>query len=282
MSASPVARPAKGAGSGEADEGERLSKHVAQMLGCSRREAEQYIEGGWVRLDGKVVEVPQQRVLNQTVTVDPEASLLALGEVTLILHKPPNVLDSVQDDPAPAAAPPPGRARQARAPAMRCARELLTATNHSPHDTSDQRPLLRHFKQLQASVPLETAASGLVVFTQDWRVQRKLLEDMAQMEHELMLEVRGEVKAEVLIPIERALRDPRQRLPVAKISVSSASEARSILRLAVKGAHPGLAAYLGELAGLEIQALRRIRLGRVSLGDVAPGQWRYLAEYERF
>jgi len=142
--------------------------------------------------------------------------------------------------------------------------------------------LLRHFKQLQASVPLETAASGLLVFTQDWRVQRKLMEDMAQMEHELMVEVRGEVKADALIPIERALRDPRQRLPVAKISISSASTERSILRLAVKGAHPGLAAYLCELAGLEIQALRRIRLGRVSMGDVAPGQWRYLAEFERF
>jgi 23S rRNA pseudouridine2604 synthase len=121
-----------------------------------------------------------------------------------------------------------------------------------------------------------------VVFSQDWRVQRKLQEDMAQMEHELMVEVRGEVKAEALIAIERALRDPRQRLPVAKISIGSASEARSILRLAVKGAHPGLAAFLCELADLEIQALRRIRLGRVSLGDVAPGQWRYLAEYERF
>jgi 23S rRNA pseudouridine2604 synthase len=105
---------------------------------------------------------------------------------------------------------------------------------------------------------------------------------MAQMEHELMVEVRGEVKADALVPIERALRDPRQRLPVAKISIGSASEARSILRLAVKGAHPGLAAFLCELAGLEIQVLRRIRLGRVSLGDIAPGQWRYLAEYERF
>ena len=165
---------------------------------------------------------------------------------------------------------------------MVCARELLTSANHSLHDTSGQRPLLRHFKQLQASVPLESAASGLVVFTQDWRVQRKLQEDMAQMEHELMVEVRGEVKPEALIPIERALRDPRQRLPVAKISISSASEARSILRLAVKGAHPGLAAFLCELAGLEIQALRRMRVGRVSLGDVAPGQWRYLAQYERF
>lgn len=328
MSAGPVARPTHGAGGkasgnsgrserfsnrtgasaaggSDAGEGERLSKRVAQMLGCSRREAEQTIEGGWVRVDGQVVEIPQQRVQAQTVTVDPDASLLALGEVTLVLHKPPNVLDGVQDDAEPASAaagatqgqgqnqsrtlnsnprPQAGgvRGRPSRPPSAPSARTLLIAANHSPQDTSGQRPLLRHFKQLQASVPLETAASGLLVFTQDWRVQRKLQEDMAQMEHELMVEVRGDVKADALIPLERALRDPRQRLPVAKISVSSASPERSILRLAVKGAHPGLAAYLCELAGLEIQALRRIRLGRVSLGDVAPGQWRYLADFERF
>jgi len=334
MSAGPVARPAHGAGGkasgnigryerlsnrngasaadgSDAGEGERLSKRVAQLLGCSRREAEQTIEGGWVRVDGQVVEIPQHRVQAQTVTVDPDASLLGLAEVTLILHKPPNVLDSVQDaaDPESAAAgasqsqgqgQAQGRTSNSnsnsnshaqasgvrrppsRGPSVPTAHALLIATNHSAQDTSGQRPLLRHFKQLQASVPLETAASGLLVFTQDWRVQRKLMEDMAQMEHELMVEVRGEVKADALIPIERALRDPRQRLPVAKISISSASTERSILRLAVKGAHPGLAAYLCELAGLEIQALRRIRLGRVSMGDVAPGQWRYLAEFERF
>lgn len=335
MSAAPVARPPHGAGAkvsgnrarsdrlsnrdgartvggSDAGAGERLSKRVAQMLGCSRREAEHTIEGGWVRVDGQVVEIPQHRVQAQTVTVDPDASLMALGEVTLILHKPPNLLDGVQDAARPESGPMDsnphvgaahgrrqsdptgssgqprqndshvGRARQARAPALGSARDLLTAAQHSPHDASGQRPSLRHFKQLQASVRLETAASGLVVFTQDWRVQRKLMEHMAQMEHELMVEVRGEVQAGALMPIERALRDPRQRLPAAKISISSASEARSILRLAVKGAHPGLAAFLCELAGLEIQALRRIRLGRVSLGDVAPGQWRYLAEYERF
>jgi len=285
MSAGLPARPAKARDGAASDEGERLSKRVAQMLGCSRREAEQTIEGGWVRVDGQVVEIPQHRVLAQTVTVDSQASLLSLGEVTLLLNKPPNFLDSVQDAVIADAAAPvraPARGRHARAPELRSARDLLAATNHSTQDASGQRPLLRHFKQLQASVPLETAASGLVVFTQDWRVQRKLIEDMAVMEHELMVEVRGEVKAEALVPIERALRDARQRLPVAKISISSASETRSILRLAVKGAHPGLAAYLCELAGLQINALRRIRLGRVSLGDVALGQWRYLAEFERF
>ena len=131
-------------------------------------------------------------------------------------------------------------------------------------------------------MPLEQGASGLVVFTQDWRAQRKLVEDMATMEHELMVDVAGEVTLDMLRPIERAFKDERQRLPQAKISLSSSSPERSKLRLAVKGSHLGLASYLCELAGFEILALRRLRLGRVNLGELEPGTWRYLASDERF
>jgi 23S rRNA pseudouridine2604 synthase len=113
-------------------------------------------------------------------------------------------------------------------------------------------------------------------------VQRKLMEDMAFIEQELIVDVRGEVDPDALRPIERAMRDERLRLPDFKISVGSANPERSTLRLAVKGSQLGLAAYLCELAGLEILALRRIRLGRVSLGDLEEGAWRYLAEGERF
>ena len=66
----------------------RLAKRLAEMLPCSRREAEQYIEGGWVSVDGMVVEEPQFRVQNQTIGLSPDASLLALTPVTLLLHKP--------------------------------------------------------------------------------------------------------------------------------------------------------------------------------------------------
>ena len=45
----------------------RLAKRVAELVPCSRREAEQYIEGGWVRVDGSVVEEPQFRVLQQKI-----------------------------------------------------------------------------------------------------------------------------------------------------------------------------------------------------------------------
>jgi len=267
-------------------EGERLSKRIMQLRDCSRREAEQYIEAGFVRVDGVVVQEPQFRVTTQNVAVDAHASLLHLLSVTLILNKPVGWTDGLEPLPTqkpvtrPVAA---GRGAPPRAPrGPQNVRSLLTAEHHSKHDHSGVRLMKSHLAKLDASVPLEYEASGLVAFTQDFRVQRKLMEDMAFIEQELIVDVRGEVLPDGLRPIERAMRDERLRLPDFKISVGSANPERSKLRLAVKGAHLGLTPYLCELAGLEILAMRRIRLGRVSLGDLEEGAWRYLAEGERF
>ena len=267
-------------------EGERLSKRIMQLRDCSRREAEQYIEAGFVRVDGLVVQEPQFRVASQTVSVDAHASLLNLLSVTLILNKPVGWTDGLEPLPAKKSVIRPasgGRIAPSRAPrGPQNVRTLLTSEQHSNHDQSGVRFLKSHLAKLDASVPLEYEASGLVAFTQDFRVQRKLMEDMAFIEQELIIDVRGEVDPDALRPIERAMRDERLRLPDFKISVGSANPERSKLRLAVKGSQLGLAPYLCELAGLEILALRRIRLGRVSLGDLEEGTWRYLAEGERF
>lgn len=266
-------------------EGERLSKRIMQLRDCSRREAEQYIEAGFVRVDGVVVQEPQFRVTTQNVAVDAHASLLNLMSVTLILNKPAGWTDGLEPLPAqkPVTRPAAGRGAPPRAPrGPQNVRTLLTSEQHSKYDHSGVRFLKSHLSKLDASVPLEYEASGLVAFTQDFRVQRKLMEDMAFIEQELIVDVRGEVLPDALRPIERAMRDERLRLPDFKISVGSANPERSKLRLAVKGSQLGLAPYLCELAGLEILALRRIRLGRVSLGDLEEGTWRYLAEGERF
>jgi 23S rRNA pseudouridine2604 synthase len=267
------------------EEGERLSKRVMQLKGCSRSEAERYIEGGWVMVNGVVVEDPPFRVLQQTVTVSPDATLLNLGDVTLILNKPSGWLDGVDseeddDEDIPRRAPPSkGRGKQAQ---VRNARALLTAQNHYEQDASGVRPLKRHLLHLEAEVPLETGASGLVVFTQDWRVTRKLSEDMGAMEHELIVDVQGEVQPEHLQKMHRALNDERNPLPHTKFSINSSTPETSKLRFAIKGGHPGLVAYLCEKAGLEITAMQRIRLGRVTVSDLPVGQWRYLAAHEKF
>ncbi len=261
-------------------EGERLSKRIMQLRNCSRREAEQYIEAGFVRVDGVVVEEPQFRVSTQTVAVDAHASLLNLMSVTLILNKPTGWTDGLEPLPVTSPAQPGRKPMPARGPQN--VRLLLTPLQRSKNDHSGVRLMKSHLAKLDASVPLEYEASGLIAFTQDFRVQRKLIEDMPFMEQELIIDVRGEVLPDALRPIERAMRDERLHLPDFKISVGSATPERSKLRLAVKGSHLGLAIYLCELAGLEILSLRRIRLGRVSLGDLEEGAWRYLAEGERF
>ena len=257
-----------------ADTGDRLAKRVALMVPCSRSEAEQYIEGGWVSVNGQVVEEPQFRVANQTITIDPNASLLELNSITIVMHKPADWIDGTEESLAKLN-------RNARRAHFDDARTLLVAAKHMPKDPSGIRMLQRHFKALTAAVPLENAASGLIVFTQDWRVERKLSEDMGSMEHEVIVDVAGEVTPQALHLLNRTL-DSDESLPHAKVSINSNTPERSKLRFAIKGAHRGLIAYLCERAKLEILDMRRIRLGRVALADLPVGQWRYLAPHEKF
>ena len=246
----------------------RLAKRLADMLACSRREAEQYIEGGFVTVDGVVVEEPQFRVDNQSIVLSPDASLLALTPVTILLHKPAGY----------EASDPPG---DAHASAGKTAARLLTVANRSPDDRSGIRPLKKHFSGSELVTPLASAASGLVVFTGDWRVARKLREDARVLEHEVVVEVSGEIKPgglERLNRIDHGFTYKGALLPPAKVSWQS--EAR--LRFALKGEVPGQIAYMCDSVGLKIEAMKRLRVGRMPLSQLQPGQWRYLMPYERF
>lgn len=260
--------------------GQRLAKRVAEIKACSRREAEQYIEGGWVRVNGQVVEEPQFRVgddlPDHKIDIDADANLMDLQAVTLLLHKPAGY----------AALASLGEANRQTRPAV----QLLTTSSHTQHDPSGTRVLKRHFAKLVPCVPLETGASGLVVFTQDWQVERKLTERANVMEQEVIVEVRqgdkgevsGEVSAETLHRINAIKSADGRALPPVKVSLNSSSDTSSKLRFAIKGGQPGLIALLCDHVGLEILGMTRIRVGRVSLAQLPVGQWRYLAGHERF
>jgi 23S rRNA pseudouridine2604 synthase len=250
-----------------ADEGMRLARRVAELAGCSRREAELYIEGGWVRVNGQVVEVPQFRVQDQTVELDPAAlrrPVAAPQPVTVVLHKPPGIIDD-----APA-----GQANAAL--------DLVRADRRDATDRSGIRPLQRHFRGLDLVTPLETGASGLLVFTQDWRVKRKLVEDAALVEHEVMVEVRGAVSAETLQQLNQPPVIDGRAMHAARVSISRQTASATGLRFALKGYWPGQIAQLCTAAGLQLTGIKRLRIGRLPLAGLPEGQWRYLMPYERF
>ena len=66
----------------------RLAKRLAEMLSCSRREAELYIEGGWVSVDGNVMQEPQFRVAQQQIVLHKDATLTPAELVTILFHCP--------------------------------------------------------------------------------------------------------------------------------------------------------------------------------------------------
>ena len=246
----------------------RLAKRLAEMLACSRREAEQYIEGGFVTVDGVVVEEPQFRVAGQEIVLVPDASLLAQTSVTILLHKPAGYESR-------------DAAHASGDASIPTAAQLLLVATRSPADRSGIRPLKKHFAASELATPLATAASGLVVFTEDWRVLRKLREDARLLEHEVVVEVSGDIKTgglERLNRIDHGFVYNGALLPSAKVSWQS--EAR--LRFALKGEVPGQIAYLCESVGLTVEAMKRLRVGRVPLSQLPPGQWRYLMPHERF
>ncbi|QBE65171.1 RNA pseudouridine synthase [Pseudoduganella lutea] len=220
----------------------RLSKRVMDEKGCSRREAELYIEGGFVLVDGAVVEEPGARVAPaQTVALAPDATLLEIVPVTILLNKP------------------------AGADALRClSEETLHRSGHG-----GERFLKRHLHNLTPALPLDASASGLFVFTQDYRVIRKLVDEPGSVEQELVVDVDGTI-------VDNGLAQLNQ----GATKVSWQNERR--LRFAVKGPKPSQIDRMCGAVGLTPTAVKRLRIGRVSMGSLPAGQWRYLLGYERF
>lgn len=220
----------------------RLAKRLAEERPCSRREAELYIEGGFVSVDGELVEEAGARVtMEQTISVAADATLLEIVPVTILLHRPAGVAQ----------------------PLHLLKAETLTRT------AQGQRVLKRHFTNLTSTTPLDAKTSGLMVFTQDFRVTRKLEADSAKIEQEIIVEVSGTISENGL-----------QQLNTINGKVSWQNETR--LRFAIKNPKPGLIERLCKDVGLTVVSMKRIRIGRIAMSSLPVGEWRYLQDHERF
>jgi 23S rRNA pseudouridine2604 synthase len=206
-------------------------------------------------VDGQVVEEPQFMVSHQKVQLHPDASLIPLGPVTIMFHQPVDAdmnANSLQ--------------------------QLIRADARAPDDRSGIHMLKQHFARLTQCSLLEKNASGLVVFTQDYRVTRKLTDDVATIEQEYVVEVAGELPPDELKRLNHGLSFNGKALPPVKVSWQNETR----LRFALKGVQPGQIAHMCKCVGLQILAMKRIRIGRVSMAKLQPGQWRYLMPFERF
>ena len=239
----------------------RLSKRMTELGLCSRREADEYIEKGWVRVDGRVVSELGSRVKpGQQVELDRRGQTNQDRRVTILLNKPVGYVS--------------GQAEDGYQPAS----VLITADNRWAEDPSETRYLRTHQNGLAPAGRLDIDSIGLLVFTQDGRVARALIGDDSTIEKEYHVRVEGTVDAAGLKLLNHGLSLDGVALRPAKVSWLNEDQLRFVLREGKKRQIRRMC----EQVGLKVVGLKRVRIGRVMLGHLPPGQWRYLGPNEAF
>ncbi len=239
----------------------RLSKLMSEQGLCSRREADDYIAKGWVKVDGETVSELGTKILpTQKITLERAAQARQEGRVTILLHKPVGYVS--------------GQAEEGYKPAIL----LLDASTRWAQDTSPQR---FHRSQLLGLAPagrLDIDSTGLLVLTQDGRIAKQLIGEDSPIEKEYLVRVQGKIDTNGLAMLNHGLSLDGKKLKPAKVSWQNEDQLRFILKEGKKRQIRRMC----EMVGLRVTALKRVRIGKVRLGDLPQGQWRYLRPEEQF
>jgi len=251
----------------------RLNKRMAELGLCSRREADAWIEQGWVRVNGQVAGMGMQVTPADRITVDKAAEQKQQQQVTILLHKPMGYVS--------------GQAEDGHQPAV----TLIQARNHWKGDPSRTRFTPQQLRGLAPAGRLDIDSVGLLVLTQDGRVARQLIGEDSDIEKEYLVRVvwqgpQGEISQDVqavfpreqLARLRHGLSLDGKALKPAQVDWQNPEQLRFVLKEGKKRQIRRMC----EQVGLKVVGLKRIRMGRVTLGQLPAGQWRYLAPHERF
>ncbi|TCP11252.1 ribosomal large subunit pseudouridine synthase F [Crenobacter luteus] len=237
----------------------RLSKRLAELGLCSRREADSYIERGWVKVDGEVAVLGQKVAPGQRIDLDPRARETQSQRVTILLNKPVGYVS--------------GQAEGGYQPAV----VLVTPQNHWKGDKSGIRFSRDHLKGLAPAGRLDIDSVGLLILTQDGRVAKHIIGETSEVEKEYLVRVEGKLSEDGLRLLNHGLSLDGEKLKPAKVSWQNQDQLRFVLQEGKKRQIRRMC----EQVGLKVVGLKRIRIGRVKLSDLPAGQWRYLAPGER-
>ena len=247
-----------------AADGVRLSKVMAERGLASRREADEWIEAGWVKVNGQPAILGQRVAPAVVIEIDSLARQQQAQRITVLLHKPMGFVS--------------GQAEDGYQPAS----VLFTAANRWAEDSLALKWHHGHVRGLAPAGRLDIDSTGLLVLTQDGRIAKQLIGEDSTVEKEYLVRVRhlhpGPLPPEQMRRLHHGLELDGRRLKPARVSWANEDQLRMVLREGRKRQIRRMC----EQVGLEVLGLKRVRIGSVVLGKLPAGQWRYLRPDERF
>ncbi len=222
---------------------ERLQKILSAAGVCSRRQAEEYLLQGRVRVNGRVAGLGDKADPERDTVSFDGADIIKPSTFTyLMLHKPRGTISTLSDDRG--------------------------------------RPTVAH---LVADCPvrvwpvgrLDWDSEGLLLFTNDGALTNRLLHPSHEVEKEYIVTVQGDVDAALPI-LEGPMELDGVALSPARVKVLGEKR----LSVVIHEGKNRQVRRMCALAGLEVLRLKRVREGTVTLGDLPRGQWRPLTPQE--
>lgn len=244
------------------DELVRLSKLMAERGLCSRREADAYIEQGLVLVDGKLInQLGIKFPPTVNITLAPQARQQQNALVTIILNKP---IGYVSSQPEPGYTP---------------AIKLITPANMFGNRArlTGRRIKSEDLKGLAVAGRLDIDSQGLLLFTQDGRIAKQIIGAEGRLEKEYIVRVEGHLPAEKLELLRHGLQLDGKALKPAQVEWINQDQLRFVL---VEGRKRQIR-RMCDLVGLTVTGLKRVRIGKVKLGNLPEGKWRFLGPQEQ-
>ena len=244
----------------ESEDQPRLSKRLSELGLCSRREAEDWIVNGWVRVDGQIVDVLGTRVSRAArIDIDRRAREQQNELVTIILNKPIGYVS--------------GQAEDGYEPAT----VLIRPENRWKGDDSGRSFDPKQLRGLAPAGRLDIDSTGLMVYTQDGRIAKQLIGGN-DVEKEYLVRVQGVLSEDGLRTLRHGLMLDGVKLKPAQVAWQNEDQ----LRFGLREGRKRQIRRMCESVGLKVTGLKRIRTGRVLLGALPVGQWRFLRADEGF
>jgi 23S rRNA pseudouridine2604 synthase len=239
----------------------RLSKRMSELGLGSRRETDEWIAKGWVRVDGQIVSELGTRIdPDQQISIERGAKAEQAQRVTILLHKPIGYVSGQAED------------------GYRPASALIEASSRWREDHAPQKFDSRQLRGLAPAGRLDIDSTGLLVLTQDGRIAKQLIGDDSQIEKEYLVRIEGRLADADLQRLNHGLSLDGEMLRPASVTWQNDAQLRFVLKQGKKRQIRRMC----ELVGLKVIGLKRVRIGHVTLGALPVGKWRFLAANERF
>lgn len=237
----------------------RLSKLMAEQGLCSRREADRYISQGLVFVNGEKVEELGIKVPRSVkIELASAAKKQQQDLITVVLNKP---IGYVSSQPEPPYTP---------------AIQLLGPENYAEQFSPKINP--RALEGLAVAGRLDIDSQGLLVFTQDGRIAKRLVGENSEIEKEYLVRVQGNLTSTQLKLLCYGLELDGKKLKQARVEWINTDQ----LRFVLKEGRKRQVRRMCELMGLRVLGLKRVRVGKVRLEKLPEGKWRFLKHDEEF